>query len=194
MHELDAATLWHAMNNFTRAFPDSDLRIREGERIIAGIVAPFGIVARVSDGGPSYDEQFAPGAFTRSIRERGDRVKLLVMHNRQSLPIGRAIRLEETPQGLFGEFRVSRTTAGDEALTLARDGTVDSFSVGFTPVAHTGDYRSGITRTEVRVNEASLVGFPAYQDAKILAVRSATQPRLSIARRRLELARLNLKD
>src|SRR5664279_4006123 len=147
----------------TRAFAGDDLLIREGERIIAGIVAPFGVVARVSDGGPSYDESFAPGAFARSIRERGDRIKLLVSHDRQALPIGRAIHLEERARGLYAEFKISRTVAGDEALTLARDGTVDSFSVGFSPVSQTGDMRRGVTRTEVRLNEASLVAFPAYE-------------------------------
>jgi hypothetical protein len=66
---------------------------------------------------------------------------------------------------------VSKTTAGDEALELLRDGALDSFSVGFAPIRHVK--RDKVTvRTEVALREASLVTFPAYEDALVQAVRS----------------------
>ena len=156
----------------TRAFA-GDLHIRaDGEgRTISGIVVPFDTEARVSDGGPSYLERFARGSFAKTIKERGDRVKLLMQHDSHE-PIGRAVALREDAAGLYGEFRVSAVPAGDQALELVRDGVIDSFSVGFAPIKHTRDGDVTV-RTEVAMREASLVTFPAYDTARVLALRAA---------------------
>lgn len=156
----------------SRAF-SADLEVRADStgRTIHGIVVPFGVVARVSDGGPSYDEMFRQGAFAKTIAERGDRVKLLSQHEARRNPLGRATLLREDTAGLYGEFSVSRTTAGDEALELVRDGALDSFSVGFAPVKHVTE-RNVRVRTEVALREASLVTFPAYADALVGGVRA----------------------
>jgi HK97 family phage prohead protease len=125
----------------------------------------------VSDGGTPYREEFQRGAFTETIRQRGTKVKLLSQHNARSNPLGRASMLREDEAGLYGEFVVSKTTAGDEALELLKDGALDSFSVGFAPIRHVK--RDKVTvRTEVALREASLVTFPAYEDALVQAVRS----------------------
>ena len=160
------------MSNITRHFePDLEVRAAGDGRTIAGIVVPYERVARVSDGGPSYDEMFRRGAFSKTIKERGNRVKLLSQHNSRTNPLGRAVELREDAAGLFGEFRVSKTQAGDEALELVRDGALDSFSVGFAPVNHVTE--NGVrVRTEVKLREASLVTFPAYEDALVTGVRS----------------------
>lgn len=156
----------------TREFtPDLEVRADGTGRTIAGIVVPFERVARVSDGGPAYDEMFRRGAFAKTIRERGDKVKLLSQHQAGRNPLGRAVSLREDNAGLYGEFKVSRTQDGDEALELVRDGALDSFSVGFAPVNHVTE-RGVKVRTEVALREASLVTFPAYDDARIMGVRS----------------------
>jgi HK97 family phage prohead protease len=179
-------------DRITRAFAgDIEVRSDGDGRTVVGIVAPFDQVARVSDGGPAYDEMFARGAFARSIAERGDRVKLLSQHQVHANPLGRAVLLREDAAGLYGEFVVSRTQAGDEALELIRDGALDAFSIGFRPINQRRD--RGITvRTEVAIREASLVTIGAYSEARVLAVRNADRPSLTLARRRLELARLAL--
>jgi HK97 family phage prohead protease len=159
----------------TRQFtPDLEVRSDSEGRTITGIVVPFERAARVSDGGPSYDEMFRAGAFAKTIQERGDRVKLLSQHQAGRNPLGRATMLREDGSGLYGEFRVSRTQAGDEALELVRDGALDSFSVGFSPVKHVKEGKT-VVRTEVALREASLVTFPAYQDARIAAVRTTLE-------------------
>ncbi len=156
----------------SRAFV-SDIEVRAGGegRTVTGIVVPFDRTARVSDGGPSYDEMFVQGAFKRTIQHRGDKVKLLSQHNARTNPLGRATLLREDAAGLYGEFYVSRTTAGDEALELLRDGALDSFSVGFSPIKHEKRGRT-IVRTEVGLREASLVTFPAYEGALVGGVRA----------------------
>lgn len=155
----------------SRSFCDLEVRASGEGRTILGIVVPFERTAEVSDGGPFYPEMFRQGAFAKSIAERGDRVKLLSQHNGRANPLGRAIVLREDTIGLYGEFQVSKTAAGDEALELARDGALDSFSVGFAPVKHTKVGKT-VVRTEVHLREVSLVTFPAYEDARIAAVRS----------------------
>jgi HK97 family phage prohead protease len=163
----------------SREFTGLDLQVRADAagRTITGIVVPFDRVATVSDGGPAYEESFRRGAFTKSIAERGDRVKLLSHHDRGRNPLGRATLLREDTAGLYGEFAVSRTTSGDEALELVRDGALDSFSVGFAPVKAVKTGKVTV-RTEVHLREASLVTFPAYEDARIAAVRSLTPAEL----------------
>ncbi|GAA1925491.1 HK97 family phage prohead protease [Streptomyces durmitorensis] len=156
-------------------------------RTVYGVAVPYGQTVDIEEFGQAYKEQFAPGSFARSIRERGDKVKLCVNHESRKLPIGRATELRETADGLHAAFAVSATRDGDEALQLVRDGVVDSFSVGFRPVR---DRRDGdvVVRVEASLWEVSLVSWPAYAGAGVTGVRTA-HPALSvdIARRRLEL-------
>jgi HK97 family phage prohead protease len=116
-------------------------------------------------------ESFQRGSFSKTIADRGARVKLLYQHNSLE-PIGRATHLEEREDGLYGEFQVSAVSRGDQALELVHDGVIDSFSVGFTGLK--AEKRGGVTvRTEVKLREASLVTFPAYDTARITAIRAA---------------------
>lgn len=167
-----------------------DLAVRsEGDgRTLSGLCVPFGVSANVSDGGPRYREQFARGAFRRTIAERGSKVQLKVEHpGSKALPIGRATVLREDAAGLFGEFRVSRTTLGDEVLELVRDGALDSLSVGFAPISDRRLPDGTVSRTEVALREVSVVATPAYEGAQILGVRSARSISAETARRRLAL-------
>ena len=160
------------MTDLNRAFVgDIEVRADSTGRTIAGIFVPWDSPAMVSDGGRPYREQFQCGSLAKTIRERGDRVKFLSQHDSRTNPLGVAKVLREDAAGAYGEFVVSRTQAGDEALELVRDGSLDSFSVGFTPVKH--EKRDGVlVRTEVALREVSLVTFPAYEDARVAGIRS----------------------
>jgi hypothetical protein len=158
-----------------RATPDLELRNDGDGRTIFGILAPVGQTAQVDDGRGPFLERFMPGAFTRTIRERGARVKMLANHERRQWPLGRWSVLREDAAGLYGEGKISKTQAGDEALELIRDGALDAFSVGFQVV------REGVDRgdnarlvLEARLHEVSLVAFPAYEGAVLQGVRSLT--------------------
>ena len=176
----------------TRAF-QADLEIRRSGdgRTIAGICAPYGQTAQIADMNGRYAETIERGAFARTIAERGPgKVKLLVQHEQQSLPIGRAVLLREDSAGLYGEFRVSKTAKGDEVLTLVRDGALDSFSIGFRPIRDRWSTdRTLRTLLEARLDEVSVVSFPAYEAASILAVRARIAPQLLAAQQRLHTLR-----
>ena len=139
-------------------------------RTVYGVLVPYGTTAEVSDGGPSYREQFAPGAFARSARERGDRTPLFHSHDSGRV-LGRSIELRDQPHGLEGSFALSKTRDSDDALELIKDGALAAFSVGFRPIRkHT---RDGVTvRSEAALREVSLTAVPAYAGAGIEGVRS----------------------
>lgn len=161
------------MGDLRRTFSASDLLVREGGdgRTISGIVVPFNDPTMVRDaGGPAYEESFQRGAFAKTLSERKSPVRLL-MHHDDLNPIGVATMLEERDEGLYGEFRVSHTRAGDDALALVQDGALGGFSIGFIPVQPKAHARS-VVRTEVRLRETSLVTFPAYEGAMVTGIRS----------------------
>ncbi|MFD2028962.1 HK97 family phage prohead protease [Promicromonospora aerolata] len=163
------------------------LRADGDGRTIHGLAVPFDVETEVSDGFGRYRERFAPGAFARSIAQRGSKIKLLANHDSRVFPIGRATSLEERSDGLHAAFTVADTVAGNEALELVRSGTVDSFSVGFAPVSERQD-GNVVVRTEVALREVSLVAFPAYPDALVAGIRSATRTlSVDLAARRLDL-------
>ncbi|MCB1041139.1 MAG: HK97 family phage prohead protease [Acidimicrobiales bacterium] len=171
-----------------RAHP-ADLELRGDGRTVVGLAVPFDTPAPIRDATGSYAEVFRVGAFARTIAERGDKVKFLAQHDRRSLPLGRALVLREDTAGLYAEFRVSQTQAGDEALELIRDGALDALSIGFRPIRDRWSAtRSEVERLEVRLDEVSAVAFPAYEGALIASVRTSgpTIPH-EVAARRLAL-------
>jgi HK97 family phage prohead protease len=139
-------------------------------RTIVGLAVPFNRTAKVSDDGKTqYLEEFAPGSFTATIAQRGDKIRAHTQHQTGWLPIGKASHLEETSAGLESHLRVSDTTNGNDVLV--RDGVMTGLSIGFRPVKHVtrGNVK---VRTEVALSEISVVADPAYVDAQISGIRS----------------------
>lgn len=163
----------------SRTLAHADMQVRGDGRTVFGLAVPFDRVARVDDGRGPYDEVFRYGAFAKTIREGAQRVKFLGHHNRTANPLGRAMSLQEDTAGLVGEFRVSKTQAGDEALELVRDGALDAFSVGFAGVKERKGTRGLVERLEVKLREVSLVAFGAYADALVGGVRAQLSEHLS---------------
>lgn len=176
------------MSEFREAAYQADLEVRAEQRTVVGICVPFDLPTDIG----RYIESFKRGAFSKTIQESMSKVKFLAAHDAAKLPLGRATLLREDANGLYGEFKVSKTHAGDEVLELIKDGALDAFSIGFRPVPARDSWnhdRSAVVRHEVMLREVSVVTFPAFQDAKILAVREfdveQDAPKLSIARKRL---------
>ena len=155
----------------TRATP-ADLEIRGDGRTVVGIAVPYDSPTQVRAVGGSYTELFRRGAFARTIQQATSKVKFLALHDSLSrLPLGRATLLREDTAGLYGEFHVSKTRDGDEALQLVADGALDGLSVGFEPVRENVTKAGVVERVEVRLREVSLVVWPSYTDALVTAVR-----------------------
>ena len=104
-----------------RQLQELEVRAEGDGRTIYGIVVPYGKEQRIN---ANLTEVFMPGAFAQQTRA-AHRVKLLVNHDLK-MPIGRATLLREDSAGLYGEFRISDTNAGNEQLQLIEDGVIDA--------------------------------------------------------------------
>lgn len=142
-------------------------------RTIEGIAVPFLRRQRID---AQLTEQFAPGAFDHQIRAV-HRIAFTRDHMSQGgTLIGRAIELRNDALGLWGAFRVSATSAGDDTLALIADGALSELSVGFRAQKDHREPDGTITRVRADLVEVSVVLAGAYgEGAQIMAVRSADQ-------------------
>ncbi|NBT33244.1 MAG: hypothetical protein EBT13_15465, partial [Rhodobacteraceae bacterium] len=99
-----------------------------GRREISGLAAPYQVTATVADGSAVM---FAPG----SLPVDGKAPKLFMYHD-ASQPVGLVTDRMEAPDGSGMMFtaKIAATAAGDEALQLAKEGVLDSVSVGVNVV------------------------------------------------------------
>lgn len=162
---------------FTRAFsPELEVltRAKGGDgRTIAGIAVPYGMPQRIN---PQLTEQFARGAFNAQIRA-ARRIPFAREHlTLGGTLIGRAVLLRDDPAGLYGEFRVSATPAGEETLELVRDGALEELSIAFR-AGQDKRLPGGVTeRVTAELREVAVVMEGAYgQLAAVAAVRSAEE-------------------
>jgi HK97 family phage prohead protease len=125
-----------------------------------------------------FIERIAPGAFSKTLRERRRDIRLYVNHDSNLVLASRrsgTLRLSEDERGLRVEADLPDTSAGRDIRELMRTGVVDKMSFGFQ-VDRRGDKwnEDGTERilTSVRLFEVSVVtGFPAYE-ATMATVRS----------------------
>jgi uncharacterized protein len=162
------------------------------QRVLFGPVLPWNTEARVLDRGRLVVETFERGALANNDPGR---VPLTALHPRdnQQLPIGVTVELEERDDAAWGAWRVSKTAAGDEVLSLAADGVPLGLSIGFRELAGgsrwSPDYRR-VVRTRAELDHIAVVRTPAYVGAGVVGVREhgswppEAYPLLSLARLR----------
>ena len=121
----------------------------------AGVVEGlFSIFGNVDDGGDITHK----GAFSKTISERGNRVKVFFMHIWDRLIAPPPEILKETEAGLFAKMTlVLDSFWGKEAWTLIKAGAMTEGSFGFEPVKF--DYGEDGVRNlrEVKLFEISPV-------------------------------------
>lgn len=152
-------------------------------RTLVGYAAMFNRETVINSWEGQFIERIAPGAFKRTLKNNGDRVKVLFNHGFDpsigDKPLGRAAVLREDDTGLYVEVPLSRTSYNDDLIALLQDGAIDGMSFRFS-VPDGGDQwdqpkRKGQlpvrTLTEVKLHELGPVTFPAYQ-ATTAGVRS----------------------
>jgi HK97 family phage prohead protease len=121
----------------------------------------------VSDG---TQVRFEKGA----LPVEGKAPKLFMYHD-SSMPVGLVTERVDTEEGMMFSARISATVAGDEALTLALDGVLDSVSVGVNPTKFSYDDEGTMIVTEAEWLELSLVPIPAFAGAVIEKVLASAQ-------------------
>jgi HK97 family phage prohead protease len=117
------------------------------------------------------NDQIQQGAFRKSIAERfpKNQIKVLWQHTE---PLGMPTHMEEDSKGLYVVGKISKTSLGNDALELMRDGVIDSMSIGYD-VLKDSLSDDGQTRNlhELKLYEFSPVTFPANPMAAVTAVK-----------------------
>lgn len=140
-----------------------DLRAAAEEGIIEGYAAVWNTV-------DSYDSTFQRGAFTKTLQERGHRVKILWNHEDEV--IGKPLEIREDDKGLFVRAQlVLSVPKAREVYDLVKAGAIDTFSFGFRTIKDKW-VNSVRTITEVMLLEISPVIFEANNNAVITGVRA----------------------
>jgi HK97 family phage prohead protease len=154
------------------------MRVRSAEpvavsgRTIELIVAPAEIEALVAHDGRMVKEVFSRGAFAGTER-RAARVRVNRDHD-LSRTVGRGISFDpHDPAGLIGHLRIAKTALGDETLALAEEGILDA-SAGYLPKpgGEVWEARNRRRITKAYLGHIALTPDPAYESARVLAVRS----------------------
>ncbi len=158
------------------------------KRTVELIVMPYETETLVEYRGRMIREIVARGAFD-GINNRPQRVTANRDHDETRI-CGKAVAFHPSRnEGLVAEIRMSKTPLGEETLELCNDGILDA-SAGFLPLTDgkTGALMETWTGKEQRrlekvwLGHVALTPNPAYQDAKVLAVRSEglTEPQGTI--------------
>lgn len=135
----------------------------------------------------SYGTAFAPGAFTKTLAERADKISILYNHN-PDINIGIPNSMSTDEYGLKVDAQIFDDGAdGTTLMKRLRAGARYGLSFGFRTMqqrastaddnldmtqVHDADIYGGIqVITEVRLYEVSIVTFPANDAAEITGVR-----------------------
>jgi HK97 family phage prohead protease len=133
-------------------------------RIVSGLIAPYNEIGHTSAG---------PIMFERGSLTYADATKIkLLMQHQQDKPVGRAISFSDSTEGVYGSFRLSSSTRGQDALVLAQENLVSGLSVGVDVTASKpmGDY---LLVTAAVLKEVSLVESAAFSSASVTDIAAA---------------------
>ena len=133
-------------------------------RVVSGLIAPYDEIGSTSAG----KVMFARGSITYA--EATD-IKLLMQHQ-QDKPVGRALSFSDSTEGVYGSFKLSSSTRGQDALVLAQENLVSGLSVGVDVTASKpmGDY---LLVTAAVLKEVSLVESAAFSSASVTDIAAA---------------------
>ncbi|KIZ37217.1 MULTISPECIES: HK97 family phage prohead protease [Rhodopseudomonas] len=146
---------------------------------IEGYASLFGEIDQARD-------MVMPGAFTRTLQQRGLRKIPMLFQHDPAEPVGVWLELTEDFRGLRARGRLIPDVArGRELLALLRAGAVDGLSIGYRTVRGQIDPKSRVRRLyQVDLWEISIVTFPLLNGARVNAVKQTPQARLRAAAER----------
>lgn len=145
------------------------------ERTIELVVMPYEEETVVPFEGRMVREVCSRGAFD-GIERRANRVRVNRDHD-ITRTVGRALRFwTSREEGLVASLRIARTDLGDETLQLAEEEILDA-SAGFLPMpgGQVWENRNRRRLTKCWLGHIAMTPDPAYEGARVLAVRSAEE-------------------
>jgi len=146
--------------------PDSARLALMPDGIVEGYASLFGVLDQARD-------MVMPGAFTRTLQQRGlRRIPMLFQHDPRE-PVGIWLDLREDMRGLWARGRLIPDVArARELYALLKAGAVDGLSIGYRTQRGRIDPRTRVRRLyDVDLWEISLVTFPLLDGARVDAVK-----------------------
>jgi hypothetical protein len=137
-----------------------------GARRIDAIAVPWNTFATVSDG---TEVMFREG----SLPVDGKAPRVFMYHD-SSQPVGIVEERVSTSEAMLASMKISRTSAGDDALTLSADGVME-VSVGVNPTEFSYDDQGRMIVTAADWMELSLVPIAAFSGATITRVAASAE-------------------
>lgn len=159
------------------------LEVTFPERTIDLIVMPYEKETVVEYKGRAIEEIVSRGAFD-GVKQRTPRIRVFRDHDvRADSVIGKCLNLQPDHQeGLLAKLYISPTQVGDDMLRKAADGILDA-SAGFRLMpdrpdqpSETWENRDRRRLNSIWLHHIALTPDPAYEDAKVLAVRANAEP------------------
>ena len=148
---------------------------QEGDgSLLVGYAAVFNKWAEIDSWEGRFRERIAPGAFRKTLKERGAKVKVLFNHGMDpsigDKPLGKPTVLEEDARGLKVEVPLDDTSYNADIRALLRSGALDGMSFRMTVVEDEWDKLDSDfperTIKALRLYEFGPVTFPAYEATK----------------------------
>lgn len=136
----------------------------------------FTCYANVFDVVDHAKDRTVKGCFKKCIDEHmkaGTMPKMLWMHNPWELPVGTWVEMREDEKGLFMRGKLSKTTVGSDIEILAKDGALDSFSIGYYVTSEKYNrVKDCNDLLEVIVKEVSWVNFACNEASTLQEIKT----------------------
>jgi HK97 family phage major capsid protein len=143
----------------------ASIECSEERREISGKIVPMGTgeIGSTNLGGVT----FAEGSIDVTDISK---IRLLSQHDSKKV-IGKMLSAEVRPNdGIYAVFRLSRSTAGSDALVMAQEGLVNGLSIGAEILASKPSRDGHTVVTAAKLKEVSLVTEPAFKSAQVLEI------------------------
>jgi HK97 family phage prohead protease len=142
----------------------SSIECSEERREISGKIVPLGT-------GEIGHTNLGAYTFAANSIEIADpsKIRLLSQHNMQK-PIGKMISAETRADGIYAVFRLSRSSAGSDALIMAQEGLVTGLSIGAEIIASKPSKDGYTVVSQAKLKEVSLVTVPAFASSEVLEI------------------------
>jgi len=142
----------------------ASIECNEEKREISGKIVPMGT-------GEIGNTNLGAYTFAAGSIEIADvsKIRLLSMHDMKK-PVGRMISAETKEGGLYAVFRLSKSTAGNDALIMAQEGLVTGLSIGAEIISSKPSRDGHTVVTAAKLKEVSLVTEAAFKSAEVLEI------------------------
>lgn len=148
----------------------SSIECNEERREISGKIVPLGTgeIGQTNLGAYTFE--------SGSIAiEEVSKIKLFSQHDMKK-PIGRMTASEIKTDGIYATFKLSRSSAGTDALVMAQEGLVSGLSIGAEIIASKPSREGHTVVTSAKLKEVSLVTEPAFKSAQVLEIAAEEAP------------------